>query len=155
MPVTRKRMSACVLLSIAALALSACSLFERGANPIEYLREQVQATVADAERSEAMLACVDRLDALMIESATLLAESARAERRLFRDYDSTPEDFARLGADTSLERRRLQQAILDAHLEFKRQTTEDEWATLAVAETRAVTARARMLIADSVAQRTN
>ena len=40
---------------------------------MENLREQVQAIVTDPERAETMLASVDRMDKLLIESADLLA----------------------------------------------------------------------------------
>jgi hypothetical protein len=72
-----------IAMALAILSLSACSLFG-GSDPLADLREQVRSTVHDQERADAMLASVDQLDQLLLESAELLVEVAQRERLLFK-----------------------------------------------------------------------
>lgn len=135
-----------IAMALAILSLSACSLFGGGNDPLVDLREQVRSTVHDQERADAMLASVDQLDQLLLESAELLAEVARQERVLFVDYNSTPRDFELLFSETSRKRRELQEEMLDVHLEFKARTTPDEWETIRPIHASAVTARIQLLV---------
>jgi hypothetical protein len=122
-------------------------------DPMENLREQVQAIVTDPERAETMLASVDRMDKLLIESADLLAKTVQAERVLFIDYDSTPQDFETLFSETRRDRQRLQEAILDVHLAIKAQATPGEWQVIRPAQADAVSARVELLVMAALDQR--
>lgn len=134
--------------------LSGCSLFGGDpTDPMDNLREQVQAIVTDPGRAEMMLASVDRIDQLLIESANVLGEAAQQERALFVDYDSTLQDYEALFAETRRERQRLQQAILDVHLEFKAQATPDEWQLIRPAQADAVSAKVESLFLAALDQR--
>ena len=107
--------------------LSGCSMFGGdSSDPMENLREQVQAVVTDPERAKTILELVDRMDQLLIESADLMAKTSQAERTLFIDYDSTPQEFESLFSETRRDRQRFQKAILDVHLAIKAQATSDE-----------------------------
>ena len=75
---------------------SACSLFGSPGNPLDPLRDAITTHVSDPSRSEAMLASLERSDQLMLRSAKALADGAEAQRALFADYESTPEDFKAL-----------------------------------------------------------
>ncbi len=134
--------------------LSGCSIIGAdSADPMENLREQVQAVVTDPERAEAMLASVDRMDQLLIESAELLAKAALAERALFVDYDSTLQDFETLFSNTRRGRQRLQQAILGVHLGIKARATPDEWQVIRPAQADAVSAKVGLLVMAALDQR--
>lgn len=133
------------IIALAALSLSACSLFG-DSDPLADLREQVRSTIHDQERAEAMLASIDQLDQLLLESAELLVEVAQRERLLFIDYDSTPRDFEVLFTETSHKRQELQEEMLDVHLEFKATTTAEEWETIRPVHASAVTARIQLLV---------
>lgn len=131
--------------ALAVLSLSACSLFG-GDDPFIELREQVRSTVHDQQRAEAMLASVDELDQLLLESAKLLADVARRERVLFVDYDSTQRDFDVLFSEVARERRLLQEKMLDSHLEFKSRTTAEEWEVILPVHANAVASRIQSLV---------
>jgi Fic family protein len=133
--------------------LSGCSFFGDPGDPMEALREQVRATVADPDRADEMLAAVDRIDQLLIEIADVLAEVARQEQVLLLDYDSTPQDFEALLSEATRRRKKLQQAALDAHLEFKAEATADEWQALLPAHASAITMRVESLLVAAIAER--
>ena len=133
--------------ALATLSLCACSMFGGGSSdPLEDLREQVLSTIHDQERADAMLASVDQLDRLLVESAELLAEAAQQERALFIDYDSTPEDFEGLFSEASLKRQNLQEDMLDVHLEFKAMATAEEWSSILPVHANAVSMRIESLV---------
>ena len=136
-----------------ALSLSACSLFGDDSDPLENLREQVRATVHDQERADAMVASVDQIDQLLIESAKLLVEVASQERLLFTNYDSTPRDFELLFSETSRKRQEVQEEMLDVHLEFKATATSEEWETIRPVHSSAVTARIQSLVVAALNER--
>ena len=75
----------------------------------------------------AMLESVDSIDGLLVESAAVMGDAASRERDLFLDYDSTRDDYAALFAETRQKRKELQQKLLAAHLDFKSQSTAEEW----------------------------
>ena len=134
--------------------LSGCSMFGGDStDPIENLREQVRAVVTDPTRAQDMLATVDRIDRLLIESADILADAARQERWLFADYDSTPRDYEKLFMEASRERQRLQQTILAAHLEFKSIATLGEWQAIRPVQVNAVSARVESLLLAAIDKR--
>lgn len=133
--------------------LSGCSFFGDPGDPMEALREQVRATVADPDRADEMLAAVDRIDQQLIESAEILAEAARQEQVLLLDYDSTQQDFESLFSEATRRRKKLQQAALDAHLEFKAEATADEWQALLPAHASAITMRLESLVVAAMAER--
>jgi hypothetical protein len=127
--------------------LASCSMFGgESADPLDELRTQIIETVLDAERADLMLASVDRLDKLLIESADILTDSAQKERELFRDYDSTPEDFRAVIAAASGERRRVQQALLDVHLSMKSNATAAEWDAISPVQVSVVASRVESLV---------
>lgn len=142
-----------LVIVLTVLSMSGCSFFGSGGDPLEVLRAEVESKVLDEERAEAMLALLDQMDALLIESAELLAEAARQERAHFVNYDSTPQDFEALFSDTSRKRRDLQEAMLDAHLEFKGKATEKEWASLLPVHVSAVSARINSLVKAAIDER--
>ena len=134
--------------------LSGCSMFGGDStDPMDRLREQIQAAVTDQDRAEMMLASVEGIDLLLIESADLLVEAAQRERVLFVDFDSTPQDYEAFLSDTRRERRRLQQAILVAHLDIKAQATPDEWQVIRPAQADAVSAKIESLLLVALDQR--
>ena len=134
--------------------LSGCSMFGGDStDPIENLREQVRAVVTDPTRAQDMLATVDRIDQLLVESADILADAAQQERRLFADYDSTPRDYEKLFMEASRERQRLQQTILAAHLEFKSIATPGEWQAIRPVQVNAVSARVESLLLAAIDKR--
>ena len=133
--------------------LSGCSFFGDPGDPLETLRDQVRGTVADPDRAEDMLATVDHMDQLLIESAEVLAEAARQERVLLLDYDSTPQDFEALFSEATRRRKKLQEATLDAHLEFKAKATAEEWQLILPVHARAISMRVESLVVAAVAER--
>jgi hypothetical protein len=134
--------------------LSGCSMFGGvSPDPMENLREQVQAVVTDPERAKTILELVDRMDQLLIESADLVAKTSQAERALFIDYDSTPQEFESLFSETRRDRQRFQKAILDVHLAIKAQATSDEWQVVRPAQASAVSAKVHFLVMAALDQR--
>ena len=141
-------------IAVAVLSLSACSMFgSDDSDPLDDLREQVRSTVHDSERADAMLASLDQLDQLLIESAKLVFEAARQERVLFANYDSTPQDFQAFFSEASRERRGLQKAMLDIHLEFKVRATPDEWTSILPVHASAISTRIESLVIAAKAER--
>lgn len=139
---------------LAVLSLSACSMFgDDASEPLDDLREQVRSTVHDSERADAMLASLDQLDQLLIESAKQVAEVARQERILFTNYDSTPQDFQAIFSEASRERQKLQQAMLDVHLEFKARATPEEWALILPVHASAISMRIESLVIAAKSER--
>jgi hypothetical protein len=88
---------------------------------------------------------------LIVEIADVLIDAARQERALFRDYDSTQQDFESLFEETYRERVNLQQAILALHLDFKSQASADEWRVLLPAQAKAVSERIESLVLTAIA----
>jgi len=125
-----------------SLFLAGCQLLGGGsADPMEDLRDQIRSTVSDSTRSGAMLASVDNIDRLLVESATFMRDAALQDRDLFLDYDSTPEDYADFFSAARTERLILQQQLLAAHLEFKSHATPGEWEILSGAQANAVSTK--------------
>lgn len=125
-----------------SLFLAGCQLFGGDStDPMEELRDQVRTTVSDSIRSSAMLASVDSIDHLLIESATFMREAAVQERDLFLDYDSTREDYADFFSAAQIERLSLQKQLLAAHLEFKSHATPGEWEILSRTQAHAVSTK--------------
>ena len=142
-----------LIIALAVLSMSGCSLFGSGGDPLEVLRNKVSSTVHDEERAAAMLAEVDKLDQLLIESAALLSEAARRQRALFSDYDSTPQDFETQLSDLSRKRRGLQEDLLHVHLEFKDKATAEEWEAILPIHTSAISARVNSLVVAAINER--
>lgn len=134
--------------ALAVLSLAACSMFGGGGGDDRLidLRKQVRSTVHDQERADAMVASIDELDQLLVESAELLAEVARQERLLFVDYDSTQHDFDLLFSEATRKRQKLQEEMLDVHLEFKAMATAEEWEVILPVHANAVSARIESLV---------
>jgi hypothetical protein len=63
------------------------------------------------------------------------------------------QDYEALFAETRRARQRLQQAILDVHLEFKAQATPDEWQLIWPAQANAVSAKVESLLLAALDQR--
>jgi hypothetical protein len=149
----RRTISAISVLLLAAL-LPACSFFGNDSgNPMEGLREQIRLTVTDADRADAMLVVVGKLDDKLVEMADILASAVRAERELFRDYESTREDYESFFRQATLERERQQRALLEIHVEFKSYLNEDEWGVILPVQTRAIATRVNTLVHDAFAAR--
>lgn len=143
-----------VFIAVALLVflLSGCSFFGDSGDPMDGLREQVRATVADPERAEEMLATVDQIDQLLYEISEVLVEAARRERVLLLDYDSTPQDFESLFSEATRRRKNLQEAALDAHLEFKSKATAEEWQLILPVNASAVKMRVESLVVAAIAE---
>jgi hypothetical protein len=153
MHIPLNRITVCFAVALLVL-LSGCSMFGGdSSDPMDNLREQVQAVVTDPERAETILLSIDRMDQLLIESAELLAKAAQAERALFVDYDSTPRDFETLFSETRGDRQRLQESILDVHLDIKAQATPDEWQMIRPVQADAVSAKIGSLMLAALDQR--
>jgi hypothetical protein len=134
-----------------SLVLHGCSLFgSEPDDPIDYLREQVRITVSDKDRADAMIATIDQIDVLIVEMADVLVDAARQERALFRDYDSTKQDFESLFEAAYRQRVNLQRAILALHLDFKSQASADEWRVLLPAQAKAISERIDSLILTAI-----
>jgi len=142
-----------LIIALAVLSLSACSLFGDNNDPFFDLREQIRATVHDQEHAEAMVASIDRLDQLLLESAELLSSIARQERLLFYDYDSSPEDFESLFSEGARKRQELQDEMLDVHLEFKASATAEEWEVILPVHAAAVSSRVQTLVVAAADER--
>ena len=141
-------------LGLSIAVLNGCSLFgSEPDNPMDYLREQVRITVSDKNRADTMITTIDQIDVLIVEIAEVLTDAARQERALFRDYDSTQQDFESLFEDTYRERKNLQEAILALHLDFKSQASADEWRVLLPAQAKAVSERTESLVLTTFAER--
>jgi hypothetical protein len=144
---------AALTVASACFSLSACSFFGSGGDPLEVLRAEVISIVHDEERAEVMLADVDKLDQLLLESAELLSEMARQQRMLFVDYDSTPQEFETLFSEAFRKRRALQEAMLDVHLDFKDKATTEEWEELLPIHANAIAARVNSLVNAAIDER--
>jgi len=141
-------------LGLSVVALHGCSLFGSEPNdPMGHLREQVRMTISDKNRADAMITTVDQMDVLIVEIADVLIDAARQERALFRDYDSTQQDFESLFEEAYRERKNLQQAILALHLDFKSQASADEWRVLLPIQAKAVSERTESLVLTAIAER--
>ncbi len=132
--------------------LSGCSLFETPEDPIEILREHVRDTVEDPDRVQDMLASVDHIDQLLVETARFVIEAVQRERALFRDYDSTQPNYEAFFSEASGKRRDLQDKLLDAHIEFKAKATAEEWQELLPVQARAISLRIELLVADALTE---
>ncbi len=140
-------------MGLAVLSVSGCSFLGSGGDPLEVLRNEVLSTVHDEKRAEAMLADIDNLDQLLLQSADLMSKAASKERVLFIDYDSIPEDFEALFSDTVRKRQDLQEAMLDVHLAFKSKATAEEWESLLPIHASAVAARINSLVKVAIEDR--
>lgn len=139
------------VIALLVLLLAGCELIGGGsADPIEELRDQVRSSVSDEDRSRAMLKSIDEIDRLLFESAAVMSDAASRERILFLDYDSTRDDYANLFSETRQKRKKLQQKLLAAHLDFKSHTTPEEWEMLSSAQANAVTTRLAALLGRSL-----
>jgi hypothetical protein len=153
MPVMSIRIVSAAILGL-SLVLHGCSLFgSEPDDPMDYLREQVRITVSDKDRADAMITTVDQIDGLIVEIADVLIDAALQERALFRDYDSTQQDFESLFAEAYRERANLHQAILALHLDLKSQASADEWRVLLPAQAKAVSERIDSLVLTAIAER--
>lgn len=132
--------------------LSGCSLFGTPEDPIEILREHVQDTVEDPDRVQDMLVTVDHIDQLLVETARFVVEAIQRERALFRDYDTTQQDYEAFFSEASGKRRDLQDKLLDAHIEFKAKATAEEWQELLPVQARAISLRIELLVADALTE---
>ena len=151
---TSTRIVIAAILGLSMFVLHGCSLFDSEPDdPMDYLREQVRITVSDKNRADAMITTVDQIDVLIVEIADVLVGAAQQERALFRDYDSTQQDFESLFEKTYRERRNLQQAILALHLHFKSQASADEWRVLLPAQAKAVSERTESLVFTAITER--
>jgi hypothetical protein len=135
---------------LAGFFLSGCTFFGVPEDPIEILREHVRDTVEDPDRVQDMLASVDHLDQLLVETAQFLVEAVQQERVLFRDYDSTQQEYEAFFFEASRERENLRDQLLDAHLEFKAMATAEEWQELLPVHARAISLRMESLVADAI-----
>ena len=141
------------ILGLVIAVLNGCSLFGgEPDDPMDYLREQVRMTVLDEIRADAMITTVDKIDDEMVQMAGVLIEAAQRERALFRDYDSTQQDFESLFENTYRERKNLQKAILALHLDFKSQASADEWRVLLPVQAKAVSERTESLVLTALAE---
>ena len=142
------------LLGLVIAVLNGCSLFGgEPDDPMDYLREQVRMTVLDEIRADAMITTVDKIDDKMVQMAGVLIAAAQRERALFRDYDSTQQDFESLFENTYQERKNLQKAILALHLDFKSQASADEWRVLLPVQAKSVSERTESLVLTAIAER--
>jgi len=142
------------LLGLVIAVLNGCSLFGgEPDDPMDYLREQVRMTVLDEIRADAMITTVDKIDDKMVQMAGVLIDAAQRERALFRDYDSTQQDFESLFENTYQERKNLQKAILALHLDFKSQASADEWRVLLPVQAKSVSERTESLVLTAIAER--
>lgn len=119
-------------------------------DPMQALREQIQSTVTDEQRTEAMFETVDTIDQLLIESAAVMHDAAIRERALFLDYDSTRQDYNDLFFETRNKRVELQRQLLAAHLDFKSQSTAEEWDVLSSAQANAVSTKLAGLLSTAL-----
>jgi hypothetical protein len=148
------RIITATILGLGIVALNGCSLFGGDPDdPMDYLREQVRMTVLDESRADAMITTVDKIDDRMVQMADVLIDAAQQERALFRDYDSTQQDFESLFENTYRERKNLQKAILALHLDFKSQASADEWRALLPVQAKAVSERTESLVLAAIAER--
>jgi hypothetical protein len=153
MPVISIRVVTVAILALSIAVLNGCSLFGgEPDDPMDYLREQVRMTVLDENRADSMITTVDQIDDMMVEIADVLVGAARRERSLFRDYDSTQQDFETLFENSYRERKNLQKAILALHLDFKSQASADEWRVLLPAQVKAISERTESLVLAAFAE---
>jgi len=148
------RILTATILGLGIVVLNGCSLFGgEPDDPMDYLREQVRMTVVDESRADAMITTVDKIDDRMVEMADVLIDAAQQESALFRDYDSTQQDFESLFENTYQQRKILQKAILALHLDFKSQANADEWRVLLPVQVKAVSERTESLALTAIADR--
>ncbi len=148
------RIITATILGLGIVVLNGCSLFGgEPDDPMDYLREQVRMTVSDKYRADAMITTVDQIDVLMVEIADVLIDAAQQERALFRDFDSTQQDFESLFKKAYRERKDLQKAILALHLDFKSQASADEWRVLLPIQAKAISERTESLVLTNIAAR--
>lgn len=137
-----------VVVVVLSLVLGGCQVFGgKPDDPMQELREQVRATVADPGRQDRMLASIERIDGQLEEVAVHFANVMEQKRALFENYDSTREEFEVLLNDGSRERQRLQRSLLEKHIEFKSFLTEEEWDVILPVHVQAVAARTEQLVA--------
>jgi len=139
-----------LVLAASLLIISSCSFFGGDDDPLVALRVEVQATVIDDGRADEMLEALDQLDELLQKSAALLADTRRKERVLIRDYDSSADEFAAMFLDASERRQQLQSTMLEVHLEFKANATQEEWDALRPNYSSAISARVNSLVANAI-----
>ena len=154
MSVMSIRIVAAAILGLGIVVLHGCSLFgSEPDDPMDYLREQVRMTVSDKYRADAMITTVDQIDVLMVEIADVLIDAAQKERALFRDFDSTQQNFESLFKKAYRERKNLQKAILALHLDFKSQASADEWRVLLPIQAKAISERTESLVLTKIADK--
>jgi hypothetical protein len=148
------RIIAATILGLGIVVLNGCSLFGgEPDDPMDYLREQVRMSVLDESRADTMITIVDKIDDRMVEMAGVLIDAAQRESALFRDYDSTQQDFESLFENTYRQRKNLQKVILALHLDFKSQANADEWRVLLPVQVKAVSERTESLVLTAIGDR--
>lgn len=142
------------MLALSAFVVVGCSFLGSGSsNSTGQLKDHISASVLEEERAAAMLATVDQIDELLIESAEVLADSVASQQELFLDYDSKPDDFNALIDETKIRRKAIQQQLLTAHLELKSHATAEEWEQIRPVQVDVISARIDALVLDALEQK--
>jgi hypothetical protein len=83
--------------------------------------------IPEQDRLEALLLLATEAEALLEQGATDLAEMQQAQQALLADYQSTREDFAKIGAEMDARRADLFTAVWAIRQRIAAQTTDEEW----------------------------
>jgi hypothetical protein len=117
---------ALVLVLLILATLAGCRLFAP-ADPIADLRTYLTEHVEDTDRRAKMLAEVDVFDARIREFEATSMKIGEEMRAANRNYDSSPEDLAKLFEKHNATRVVARDRILDALLRLRDLTTATQW----------------------------
>lgn len=99
------------------------------------LRTTAATTIADAERREAYLDLVGRMESELIAFEAYASEFIDEYRRAFTDHAVDQATVERLATTFRARQRDAQVRFVDLHLAMARSVSEDEWAVLSQQET--------------------
>ena len=131
--VRRIRPHLLLLLALGLICLSACGGRQTTAEKEIAARQQVIEVVTDQQRRQALLAQIDRWDALLTESARSDAGFIARRDALNANYAATVADFQALQQLHAAEIEKLSSTFVSIRLAIIAITTEDEWNALRAA----------------------
>lgn len=107
------------------------------------LRSAVAATVEDIDRQKEVLGIIGALERDVDDLRSLLVRRRIELRQLNADYYATREDFLEFTSRMEARIRNGRREAIEQHIKLAGAMTEEEWASLAKAQTRAMRSIAR------------
>jgi hypothetical protein len=139
-----------IIVSLALLSLNvACSSGEPTSRVDEQaaafadLRSAVRQTVTDDGREKEVLGIIDALEQDVDDLRALLVRRRAELRELNADYDATRENFVEFTSQMEARIQNGRREAIEQHIKLAEAMTDEEWASLSKAQTRAMRSTAR------------